>query len=179
MNNRRKASAPAASRDAAVSAFIGLGANLGEAEATLRRAATELGSAPGIFDCRLAPFYRSAPVDADGPDYINTVAGIRTTRDPWQLLDLLQAIENKHGRVRSYRNAPRTLDLDLLLYADWKIDDTRLTVPHRRMHERAFVLLPLADLEPDLVLAHGAIQALAHDLHQPITRIASPQHLPE
>src|SRR5690606_32049137 len=128
-----------------VRAFIGLGANLGDALATLRAAANELCAFPGIFACRLAPFYRSAPVDAGGPDYVNTVAGIRTTLNPWQLLDLLQRIEQQHGRDRPYRNAPRTLDLDLLLYGERQIQDARLTVPHPRMHERAFVLLPLAD----------------------------------
>lgn len=152
-------------------AYIGLGANLGDTGLTLRNAAAELAAAPGITACRLAPLYRSAPVEADGPDYINTVAAIDTTLSPWELLDLLQRIEARHGRDRPYRNAPRTLDLDLLLYGDARLDDDRLTVPHPRMHQRAFVLLPLADLEPSLVLEQGPIAELAAALGQRINRL--------
>lgn len=143
-----------------VTAYIGLGANLGQAQETLRQAANELAQTPGVDSLRLSPFYRTAPIDSSGPDYVNAVAGIETTLAPILLLDALQAIETKHGRLRPYRNAPRTLDLDLLLYGDQNIDTPRLTVPHPRMHERAFVLKPLSDLAPHLRLAQGPLDAL-------------------
>jgi len=94
--------------------------------------------------------YRSAPVDAEGPDYLNAVAELHTSLDALALLRRLQAIENAHGRLRPYRNAPRTLDLDLLWYGGQTIALPDLHVPHPRMHERAFVLLPLMELAPDL-----------------------------
>lgn len=141
-------------------AYIGLGANLGEAQATLRQAARELAGTPGIDDLRLSPFYRTAPVDSSGPDYVNAVAGVQTRLSPLALLDVLQQIELAHGRMRPYRNAPRTLDLDLLLYDDLAIDTPRLVVPHPRMHERAFVLQPLGDLAPGLRLAQGSVDDL-------------------
>jgi 2-amino-4-hydroxy-6-hydroxymethyldihydropteridine diphosphokinase len=104
--------------------------------------------------------YSSDPVDAQGPVFINTVTAIDTTLDPLPLLDLLQAIEQAHGRERPYRNAPRTLDLDLLLYGKRTINTPRLTVPHPRMHQRAFVLRPLQDLAPNLQLAQGSFTNL-------------------
>ena len=130
----------------AVTAYIGLGANLGEAQQTLQHALAGLDAMAGISLLSTAPFYRTAPLEASGPDYLNTVACIRTTLSPWELLDVMQELENRHGRERPYRNAPRTLDLDLLLYGDANIADERLTVPHPRMHERAFVLYPLAEI---------------------------------
>jgi 2-amino-4-hydroxy-6-hydroxymethyldihydropteridine diphosphokinase len=93
--------------------------------------------------------WRSAPVDAGGPDYLNAVARLETALEPEPLLDALQAIELSHGRERPYVNAPRTLDLDLLLYADQQIQTARLTVPHRCLHERAFVLRPLLEVAPE------------------------------
>jgi 2-amino-4-hydroxy-6-hydroxymethyldihydropteridine diphosphokinase len=141
-------------------AYIGLGANLGQARATLERAASELAQTPGISSLRLSHFYRTAPIDSGGPDYVNAVASLHTTLSPFELLDLLQAIELAHGRLRPYRNAPRTLDLDLLLYDDQVIDTLRLIVPHPRMHERAFVLEPLRDLAPSLELAQGPLEKL-------------------
>ncbi|MFC4278419.1 2-amino-4-hydroxy-6-hydroxymethyldihydropteridine diphosphokinase [Achromobacter aloeverae] len=141
-------------------AYIGLGANLGDAGATLRQALLELAASPGIAACEASPFYRTAPVDAGGPDFVNAVARLRTTLAPLALLDLLQALEHRHGRERPYRNAPRTLDLDLLLYGDRVMHDPRLTLPHPRLHERAFVLRPLLDLAPGLVLAQGPAAAL-------------------
>jgi 2-amino-4-hydroxy-6-hydroxymethyldihydropteridine diphosphokinase len=92
--------------------------------------------------------------------FINTVVAIDTTLEPVALLDLLQSIEQQHGRERPYQNAPRTLDLDLLLYGDLTINTPRLTVPHPRMHQRAFVLRPLQDLAPDLQLVQGSLNAL-------------------
>jgi len=141
-------------------AYIGLGANLGDAAITLRVALTELANSTGITDCTASPLYHSAPVDAQGPDYLNAVARLTTVLEPLALLDLLQALEQRHGRERPYRNAPRTLDLDLLLFDEQIIDHPRLIVPHPRMHERAFVLAPLLDLLPDLRLPQGNGTAL-------------------
>ncbi len=141
-------------------AYIGLGANLGDPGATLRRVLGELAASPGIAACEASPFYRTAPVDAGGPPFVNAVARVRTSLAPLALLDLLQALENQHGRLRPYRNAPRTLDLDVLLYDQMTIAEPRLTVPHPRMHQRAFVLRPLLDLAPDLHLPQGAAAAL-------------------
>lgn len=143
-----------------VPVYVGLGANLGEAAVTVRRAASELAAVPGVSALRLSPLYGTAPVDSSGPDYVNAVAGLVTTLPPLDLLSALQAIEQRHGRERPYRNAPRTLDLDLLLYGDRSIGLPALTVPHPRMHERAFVLRPLMDLAPGLTLAQGALDVL-------------------
>jgi 2-amino-4-hydroxy-6-hydroxymethyldihydropteridine diphosphokinase len=154
-----------------VIAYVGLGANLGDAQATLREALAGLDALSDVHLVKTAPFYRTAPVEASGPDFVNTVACLRTTLSPWRLLDSLQALENRHGRERPYRNAPRTLDLDLLLYGSETIADERLAVPHPRMHERAFVLAPLADIAPDLMLAQGRIGDLLGRLQQPIERL--------
>jgi len=140
---------------AARTAYVGLGANLGDAAGTLRRAAGELAAHPGVESCTLSRLYRSAPVDAQGPDFTNAAARLETTLEPLALLDLLQAVELRHGRERPYRNAPRTLDLDLLLYADRAMDHPRLVLPHPRMHERAFVLRPLAELAPAGLMLQG------------------------
>jgi 2-amino-4-hydroxy-6-hydroxymethyldihydropteridine diphosphokinase len=141
-------------------AYIGLGANLGDAAATVRRAAADIAQLPATSGLRLSPLYRTAPVDSHGPDYINGVARLHTTLTALELLHALQAIEQAHGRKRPYRNAPRTLDLDILLFDDQVIDQPELTVPHPRMHERAFVLKPLSDLAPDLRLKQGSLQQL-------------------
>jgi len=135
-----------------VVASIGLGANLGDPQASLVQALAELATLPSTTLIASSPFYRSAPVDATGPDFVNAVALLRTELTPHALLEQLQRIETQHGRARPYRNAPRTLDLDLLLYGDALIAAPDLTVPHPRMHERAFVLRPLADLAPDAVM---------------------------
>lgn len=133
-------------------AYIGLGANLGDAQHAVQLAALELGGCDGIRDVALSPLYRSAPVDSSGPDYINAVVSLRTRLTSEALLDTLQHLERRHGRERPYRNAPRTLDLDLLLYGDERINTARLIVPHPRMHLRAFVLRPLLDLSGDITL---------------------------
>ncbi len=135
---------------AIVRAYIGLGANLGDSAATLRRVLAELQATDGITAVTASPFYRSAPVDATGPDFVNAVAALDTRLPPLALLDALQALENSHGRQRPYKNAPRTLDLDLLTYGDTQQNHERLILPHPRMHLRAFVLLPLRDLAPDM-----------------------------
>ncbi len=141
-------------------ALIGIGANLGAAHQTLVDALAELKSNAGVLSLESSRFYASDPVDAQGPVFINAVARIETTLAPIYLLDVLQAIEQQHGRVRPYRNAPRTLDLDLLWYDGIEITTPRLILPHPRMHQRAFVLLPLKELAPDLKLKQGSIEAL-------------------
>ena len=134
-----------------VIATIGLGANLGDA----RQAVQEAMQAIAKFEqCQLhaaSPLYRSAPVDSSGPDYVNAVLQIATCLSAPELLALMHQLERGAGRERPYRNAPRTLDLDLLLYGAGHIDRPALTVPHPRMRQRAFVLRPLADIAPALV----------------------------
>ena len=134
-----------------VAAYIGLGANLGDARATLEQALRDLDAAAGCRVLRRSSFYRTAPIDSHGPDYLNAVAEVETTLRAPDLLAALQAIEAAHGRERPYHNAPRTLDLDLLRFGSAHIESPALTVPHPRLHERAFVLLPLAELAPELV----------------------------
>nr|WP_124081555.1 2-amino-4-hydroxy-6-hydroxymethyldihydropteridine diphosphokinase [Pigmentiphaga humi] len=141
-------------------AWVALGANLGDAAATLRQALADLAAQPGVEQQALSRFYRTAPVDATGPDYVNAVVRLRTALAPLALLDLLQAIEQRHGRRRPYPNAPRTLDLDLLCYDALRLDTPRLTLPHPRMHQRAFVLRPLADIDPELILPQGPLADL-------------------
>lgn len=141
-------------------AYIGLGANLGAARDTLHAALRDLAAEPDIEIVKVAGLYSSAPIDSSGPNYVNTVAGIRTSLKPQQLLACLQRIELRHGRERPYVNAPRTLDLDLLLYDDITLDSPALTIPHPRMHLRAFVLQPLLDVAGNLKLAQGRIQTL-------------------
>jgi len=143
-----------------VLAYIGLGANLGEPQLTLRQALRELSETPGIWALRSSHIYRSAPVDAEGPDYLNAVAQLHTSLDATALLRRLQAIENAHARQRPYPNAPRTLDLDLLWYGGQVINLPDLQVPHPRMHARAFVLLPLMELAPDFRLEGARLSAL-------------------
>lgn len=133
-------------------AYVGVGANLGDARANVLDALRRLALLDGTAVIETSGLYRTAPVDANGPDYINAVACIDTSFDPHQLLAALQDIEHAHGRERPFRNAPRTLDLDLLLYGDQQISTETLTVPHPRMHERGFVLAPLAEVNPDLVI---------------------------
>ncbi len=133
-------------------AYIGIGANLGEARASVELAIARLGSLPHTRLNAQSSLFQTAPVDAGGDDYINAVVELSTALDADALLDALQQIELAFGRERPYRNAPRTLDLDLLLYADRQIDSPHLQVPHPRMTERAFVLLPLLQLDPFIVI---------------------------
>ena len=133
-------------------AYIGIGANLGDASANVDDALVRLAA---LADSRLlaqSSRYRTAPIDSSGDDYINAVASIDTTLGAPDLLAALQAIELAHGRERPYRNAPRTLDLDLLLYDGEVIDLPQLQVPHPRMLDRAFVLVPLLEIAPDIVV---------------------------
>jgi 2-amino-4-hydroxy-6-hydroxymethyldihydropteridine diphosphokinase len=151
-----------------VIAYVGLGSNLGDSVVTLRSALEALGALPGTRLERASRLYRTAAWGVtDQPDFINAVAMLRTTRPPRQLLSDLLDIERHAGRNRradgSDRWGPRTLDLDLLLYGDAVIDEPGLHVPHPRLHERAFVLVPLAEIAPDLSIPHvgTAGQALA------------------
>ncbi|MFZ4874915.1 2-amino-4-hydroxy-6-hydroxymethyldihydropteridine diphosphokinase [Janthinobacterium sp. Mn2066] len=132
----------------AVNAYIGIGANLGDARANVQDAIARLARLPGASLVAASGSYRTAPIDSSGDDYINAVAHIRTSLPAEALLLALHAIEAAHGRERPYRNAPRTLDLDLLLYGDDQISSPTLSVPHPRLAERAFVLVPLLELAP-------------------------------
>ena len=146
---------------ASVLAWVGIGANLGDALATVRGAMRRLGELPRTELLACSSLYRSAPVQAQGADFVNAVVGLRTQLSALALLHQLQAIELAHGRERPFRNAPRTLDLDLLLFGDVVQDSDELTLPHPRAHLRAFVLLPLAELQPGLDWpGHGPIPML-------------------
>ena len=135
-----------------VRAFVGLGANLGDPQRAIADAVARLDQIPDTRVVAVSSLYRTAPVDAEGPDFVNAVAEVRTRRDPRALLEALHAIEQAHGRLRPHRNAPRVLDLDLLAWGDATVHEDRLTLPHPRMHLRAFVLVPLAEIAPDLRL---------------------------
>jgi 2-amino-4-hydroxy-6-hydroxymethyldihydropteridine diphosphokinase len=137
---------------APTTAYIGIGANLGDALANVSDAVRHLGALPDSVLQAVSSLYRTAPIDSSGDDYINAVARLDTHLPPEQLLQALHAIELAHGRERPYRNAPRTLDLDLLLYGELQINSATLTVPHPRITERAFVLVPLLQLAPDIAI---------------------------
>lgn len=159
-----------------VAAYIGLGANLGDAAQTVRDAIAQLARLPQSTLVRSSALFSSAPVEASGADFVNAVAQIDTGLSPQALLHALQQIELAFGRQRPFRNAPRTLDLDLLLYGEALIDEPGLHVPHPRMCARAFVLLPLLELAPDIDLpGQGPAHAcLAGVLNQAITKIEPP-----
>jgi 2-amino-4-hydroxy-6-hydroxymethyldihydropteridine diphosphokinase len=137
-----------------VRAFIGLGGNLGEVKARLEAAIDAIDALPGVTVTARSRFFRTPPWgNVSQPDFINAAVEVSTTLEPRALLDALLSIEREAGRVRDgERWGPRTLDLDLLAYADAVIDDDRLSVPHPRIADRAFVLLPLADIAADVVL---------------------------
>jgi 2-amino-4-hydroxy-6-hydroxymethyldihydropteridine diphosphokinase len=131
-------------------AYVALGANLADPVAQVEGALAELDSIPGTRVTARSSLYLTAPVGlTQQPDFVNAAARLETSLGPVPLLDALLEIEKGHGRVRSVPNAPRTLDLDLLLHDDSVIDTARLTLPHPRLHERAFVLVPLAEIAPD------------------------------
>jgi 2-amino-4-hydroxy-6-hydroxymethyldihydropteridine diphosphokinase len=158
-----------------IPAYVGLGSNLGDSRRELETALNELG---GLSETRLAQrssVYRSAPLGfAAQDDFLNAVARLDTAIGAEALLDELLAIERRHGRERSFANAPRTLDLDLLLYGEQSIATRRLTIPHPRMHERAFVLAPLAEIAPgSSIPGRGRVEdLLAACQDQRIERIA-------
>jgi len=156
------------------SAFVGLGANLGDAQHAVREAIAALDRLPHTSLVRASRLYGSAPVDASGPDYVNAVALVATRLSAPELLAQLQSLEQAAGRERPYRNAPRTLDLDLLLFGDARIASPALTVPHPRLRERAFVLLPLQELAPERVSA-ADLAAVATQRVSPLPPASSPR----
>ena len=157
---------------APVLTYIGLGANLGDAAATLNAALAALGDLPLTQVTSVSSLYRTAPQDSapGSPDYLNAVAALQTRLTAPALLAALQALEAQAGRERPYRNAPRTLDLDILLFGAAQVQSKRLTLPHPRLWQRAFVLQPLCEIAPELVSA----QALAAVSDQPVQRLAAP-----
>ena len=152
---------------AEVLAYVALGANLGDSRATVLQAVSALALLPGTRLLRASGLYRTAPFEASGPDFINAVAAISTRLSAPELLLHLQRLEHDQGRQRPFKNAPRTLDLDILLYGDAIINTPDLQVPHPRMLERAFVLVPLAEIAPARVSA-AQLAALASQTVQPL-----------
>lgn len=145
-----------------VRAFVAIGSNLADPKNQVQSAFTALDALPGTHVVARSALYRTAPVGyANQPDFFNAVAEVETELSASELLDALLALEQARGRVREIANGPRTLDLDVLLYDDTVSEDVRLTLPHPRMHERAFVLYPLNDIAPDVLIpGHGRV----HDL---------------
>ncbi len=145
-------------------AYVGLGSNLGDRESTIRAAVAELAAADGVEVVAVSTLVDTEPVGyLDQPRFLNGVAALETGRSARALLDLLLEVEARFGRDRAAAPAqgPRTLDLDLLLYGNEEIDEPGLRIPHPRLHERAFVLAPLAELEPGLdVPGKGAVETL-------------------
>lgn len=156
-----------------VMACVAFGANLGDAVATVQQALRDVAGLPETQLFKASSLYRSAPYEAQGPDFINAVALIQTQLGPLALLHALQALELQSGRERPYKNAPRTLDLDVIFYGDVSLESPELTLPHPRWQERAFVLQPLAEVWPERV---SALQ-LAAVQDQAIQHI-NPQDLP-
>lgn len=157
-----------------VRAHIALGANLGDPVATLETAFAALDELPDTRVVARSSLYRTAPVGVTGqPDYINAVAALETTLQARALLDVLLALETRHGRTRDYPLAPRTLDLDLLLYGDATVALPGLEIPHPRMHLRAFVLVPLAEIDPSVTIpGQGRVSdLLANVVRQGIERL--------
>ena len=143
-----------------VDSYIGIGSNLRDPLFQVTQGIKELGKISDSAFIAHSSFYRSPPMGLKcQPAYINAVARLRTQLGPQQLLDELQRIEYAHGRIRTHQRwGPRTLDLDVLLYGDWQLDDSRLTVPHPGIPHRAFVLYPLHEINPDLnIPGHGFI----------------------
>ncbi len=154
-------------------AFIGIGANLGNALQQTQDAITSIKNFDQIHVKAVSSFYQTEPIDSSGNDYINAVICIETSLDPLPLLDILFQIENHFGRKRPYVNAPRTLDLDLLLFNDLQINTPRLILPHPRMHERAFVLIPLIEICPNITIPNkgAALHFIKSVSNQRISRI--------
>jgi len=134
-------------------AYLGLGTNLGDRESYLAQALKELAGLPTIETGAVSSIYETAPVGlTDQPDFLNLVVSVRTALSPRELMDALLHIENKMGRVRTVRWGPRVIDLDLLVFGDVRVEVPGLSVPHPRLRERSFVLIPLAEIAPDLIL---------------------------
>ena len=157
-----------------ITPYIGLGANLNDPAAQIAQAFDELARIAGTRLVARSSLYASSPVGyLDQPDFINAVAQLETTLAPRALLAALLDIEQRHGRERGFRNAPRTLDLDLLLYGAAHFHEDHLSLPHPRLTERAFVLLPLTEIAPDLVIPGKgrATDWLASCAGQPVARL--------
>jgi 2-amino-4-hydroxy-6-hydroxymethyldihydropteridine diphosphokinase len=154
-------------------AFVALGANLGNRQETIAAAISALAALPSTMVVNRSSLYLTKPLDADGDDYINAVVEIRTDSDPEDLLDTLHAIEDQFGRQRSYQNAPRPLDCDLLLYEQQVLRTPSIILPHPRMHQRAFVLVPLLEIAPTIHIPNlGPAQSLlAHVADQEIQKL--------
>jgi 2-amino-4-hydroxy-6-hydroxymethyldihydropteridine diphosphokinase len=132
-------------------AYLGIGSNLGDRLANLQRAVDGLARVPGVSAAVVSPVYETEPIGGpEQPEYLNAVVAVDTTLTPRALLDLARELEDAAGRVRVERWGPRTLDVDVLLVGDETVDEPDLQVPHPRMHERGFVMAPLADLDPAL-----------------------------
>ncbi len=159
-------------------AFLGLGSNLTNPAQHVLDAFEQIAALPGVTLLRRSSLYRTAPVGyADQPDFINAVAKVATSLEPEALLSALLSLEQNHGRVREFANAPRTLDLDVLLYSDVSMHSPVLTLPHPRAHERAFVLYPLLEIAPHCQIPGLGLaqQFLPQCQGQGITRIPDPQ----
>ena len=161
-------------------AYIGIGANLGNAQNQVEQAFDALDALPDTRVLERSALFHTAPIDADGDDYVNAVAAIETALTPETLLQALLAIEQQQGRLRTYRNAPRPLDLDILLYGERRIATTSLTIPHPRLTERAFALIPLLQIAPLIMIpGHGPAQAFAAAVaDQSIRQIAADSPTP-
>ena len=157
-------------------AYVALGANLKRPEEQVMAGIEELAMLPSTRLLAASSLYRSAAVGAPGPDFVNAVAGIETALEPRALLAALLEIERRYGRVREHPNAPRTLDLDILLYSDLALSEPGLVIPHPRMHERAFVLVPLAQIAPDApVPGRGHVRDLLAGIDAAsVTRVEEP-----
>ncbi|SMG42786.1 2-amino-4-hydroxy-6-hydroxymethyldihydropteridine diphosphokinase [Paraburkholderia susongensis] len=161
-------------------AYLGLGANLGDARQTLKDAVVCLAQQHTITVLAKSSLYRTAPIDAGGDDYFNCVVKLETTLPVRHLLALCHKIEHQFGRERPFRNAPRTLDLDILLYGEQSIDEADLIVPHPRLVERAFALVPLVEIDEALIIPqHGRAAALLDGVSdQRIEKVKSPCQCP-
>ncbi len=146
---------------------MAFGANLGEAGVSVLQAIQDVGALATTQLRKASSLYASAPYDATGPEFVNAVAIYETDLRPLELLDALQNLEKIAGRERPFPNAPRTLDLDIIFYDDVALDSPRLSLPHPRWHERAFVLVPLAEISPEKV----SLASLENVAHQPIRRV--------
>jgi 2-amino-4-hydroxy-6-hydroxymethyldihydropteridine diphosphokinase len=164
---RRKVSTPVTGHRSLVTAFIALGSNLGDPARQIHSALCALAALPETRLVRQSSLYRNPPAGGlDQPEFVNAVAQFETRIGPRELLDRLLEIERGQGRVRDYPNAPRTLDLDIVLYGDQVVREPGLIIPHPRMLERAFVLVPLAEIAPGVVVpGSGRIAVLLRNVN--------------
>lgn len=145
--------------------LLGLGGNIGDAKQTLKDAIICLAQNPHIEVTSRSCYYKSAPINATGEDFVNNVIAITTNLDPLTLLKVCQSVEDTFGRERPFPNAPRTIDIDILTYDNLEQNHPDLTLPHPRMVERLFVLLPLLEIEPELTLPKvGPLKNLIQNL---------------